>query len=136
MPELDLEGSQLLKHARVYTLAGKLSMSELQKLAHEKVHCVNSTAKGEIAYARYVYAISTPDETTIRKPVAAFWAQRSHVLRHEANEEFHQICLEFPQFSWDMMTRLLDEKAKRESDKPEKAGHPLGSIKKQRQSNI
>jgi hypothetical protein len=135
-PELDMDGQQLLKHARAYTLAGKLEMTSLQRLAHEKVHCVNSTAKGEIAYARYVYATSMPEEITIRKPVAVFWAQRSHVLRHEANREFHQLCLDFPQFTLDVMTRLLDEKAKRETDKPEKLGFPSSSRKRQRQSQI
>lgn len=27
----------------------------LKNLASSRIHCVNSTAKGEIAYARYVY---------------------------------------------------------------------------------
>jgi hypothetical protein len=105
VPEMDPDGHQLLKHAQVYTLADKLDMASLKTLAHSKIHCVNSTAKGEIAYARYVYATTPKEDTTIRKPVAAFWAQRSHVLRKEAEDEFRQMCLEFPQFGFDVLSR-------------------------------
>ena len=80
LPAVDDTGSQLLKHARVYTLAEKLGLPELKTLAHSKIHRINSTAVGEIAYARYVYANTPADDVTIRKPVAAFWATRSHVL--------------------------------------------------------
>ena len=55
-PDIDETGEQLLKH---YTLASKLGMTALKTLAHSKIHCVNSSAKGEIVYARYVYA-TTP----------------------------------------------------------------------------
>lgn len=106
MPEFDETGNQLLKHARVYTLADKLELTKLKTLAHSKIHCVNSSAKGEIAYARYVYATTPKDDETIRKPVAAFWAQRSHVLRREAEEEFRGMCLEFPQFGFDVLCKL------------------------------
>lgn len=105
MPEVD-NGEQLLKHARVYTLADKLGMPALKSLAHSKIHCVNSSAKGEIAYARYVYATTPKEDVTIRKPVASFWAQRSHVLRKEAEDEFRQMCLEFPQFGFDVLSKL------------------------------
>jgi hypothetical protein len=105
MPDLDQTGEQLLKHARVYTLAEKLGMGALKSLAHSKIHCVNSSAKGELAYARYVYATTSMEDDTIRKPVASFWAHRSHVLRHEADVEYHQMCLEFPEFAWDVLGR-------------------------------
>lgn len=65
---------------------------------------MNSTAKGEIAYARYVYANTQKDDTTIRAPVANFWATRSHTLRSEAEDEFRQMCLEFPQFGYDVLS--------------------------------
>jgi hypothetical protein len=68
---------------------------------------VNSTAKGEIAYARYVYAHTHKDDTTIRAPVANFWATRSHTLRAEAEDEFRQMCLEFPQFGYDVLSEFL-----------------------------
>lgn len=109
-PDLDTTGDQLLRHARVYVLADKFGMTKLKELAHSKVHCVKSSAKGEIAYARYVYATTPKGDDTIRKPVASFWAHRSHVLRAEAEDEFRQMCLEFPQFSFDVIskfTRLL-----------------------------
>lgn len=48
-PVMDVTGEQLLKHAQVYTLASKLQMPALRTLAHSKINCVDSTAKGEIA---------------------------------------------------------------------------------------
>jgi hypothetical protein len=36
MPELDESGEQLLKHARVYTLAGKFGVDALKALALSK----------------------------------------------------------------------------------------------------
>ncbi|KAI9774698.1 MAG: hypothetical protein M1835_006003 [Candelina submexicana] len=123
-PQHDESGEPLLKHARVYTLAHKLGISELKSLAMSKIHLIHSTAKGEIAYARYVYANTAPDDISIRKPVARFWSLRSHVLRHEAEEEFRKMCLEFPQFGFDVLSLVLDarEKGKGERDHPEKLG--------------
>ncbi|KAF3000335.1 hypothetical protein E8E14_001140 [Neopestalotiopsis sp. 37M] len=114
VPAVDESGDQLLKHARVYTLAEKFGVEQLKSLATSKIHCVNSTAKGEIAYARYVYAYTDKDDTSIRAPVAKFWATRSHALRTEAEEEFRSICLEYPQFGYDVLTLVLDEKLKRQ----------------------
>jgi hypothetical protein len=105
-PLVDETGDQLLKHARVYTLGDTLSLPALKSLASSKIHCVNSTAKGEIAYARYVYAHTQKDDTTIRAPVANFWATRSHTLRSEAEDEFRSMCLEFPQFGYDVLSEL------------------------------
>jgi len=45
----------LLRHARVYTLAQRFGVPALSQLAHKKIHLTNSTARGEIEYARYVY---------------------------------------------------------------------------------
>ncbi|KAK3681619.1 hypothetical protein B0T22DRAFT_485100 [Podospora appendiculata] len=104
VPDLDASGVQLLKHAKVYTLADKLGLTHLKNLASSKIHCVNSTAKGEIAYARYVYEYTPKDDTTIRAPVANFWATRSHTLRSEAADEFRSLCLEFPQFGYDVLS--------------------------------
>lgn len=75
--EIDEDGSHLLKHARVYTLAEKLGMEELKTLAHSKIHRINSTAKGELEYARFVYANTPREDKTIRSPIASFWAHRS-----------------------------------------------------------
>ena len=87
-------------------------MPALRSLAHSKIHRTRSTAKGEIAYARYVYKETSKDDVTIRKPVAAFWATRSHVLRHEAELEFRAMCLEFPQFGFDVLSLVLDQREK------------------------
>ncbi|KAF5007283.1 hypothetical protein FDECE_6372 [Fusarium decemcellulare] len=114
IPSVDNSGDQLLKHARIYTLAEKFGVAGLKTLASSKIHCVNSTAKGEIAYARYVYAFTNNDDTTIRAPVASFWATRSHTLRAEAEDEFKALCLEHPQFGYDVLTRVLDDKLKKE----------------------
>lgn len=126
LPTVDDTGDQLLKHARVYTLAEKLQIPELKTLAHSKIHRINSTAVGEIAYARYVYANTPGDDVTIRKPVAAFWATRSHVLRHEAEAEFKAMCLEYPQFGFDVLSLVLDQREKRARER-EEDGTPGGS---------
>lgn len=119
-PSPDDTGAALLKHARVYTLADKFGMPALKSLAHSKIHRTSSTAKGEIAYARYVYSSTSTDDTTIRRPVAAFWATRSHVLRHEAEQEFRAMCLEFPQFGFAVLSMVLDlkEKGERRAEGP------------------
>ena len=114
-PTTDDNGVGLLVHARIYTLADRLHLPDLKSLAHGKIHRTASTAKGELAYARFVYKESNPEDTTIRKPVAAFWATRSYSLRHDAEPEFKAMCLEFPQFSYDVLQLVLDhqEKSKR-----------------------
>ncbi|KAL2444325.1 hypothetical protein ABEF95_016625 [Exophiala dermatitidis] len=126
MPPIDNTGEQLLRHARVYTPAGKLGMPALKTLAHAKIHLINSTAVGEIAYARFVYGNTPPDDVIIRKPVAAFWATRSHVLRHEAEAEFKAMCLEYPQFGFDVLSLVLDQREKRVRER-EEHGTPGGT---------
>jgi hypothetical protein len=111
-PSPDDDGLGLLVHARIYTLADRLQLPTLKSLAHSKIHRTPSTAKGELAYARYVYKESNPEDNTIRKPVAAFWATRSFSLRHEAEPEFRAMCLEFPQFSYDVLQLVLDNQEK------------------------
>ncbi|KAK6703875.1 hypothetical protein SNK05_007821 [Fusarium graminearum] len=129
IPAIDDSGDQLLKHARIYTLAEKFGVEGLKTLSSSKIHCVNSTAKGEIAYARYVYAFTNNDDAIIRAPVASFWATRSHTLRAEAEDEFKALCLEHPQFGYDVLTRVLDYKLKRErNDKM----HPATSSARKR----
>lgn len=130
IPDVDDTGDQLLRHARVYTLAQKLGVGNLQQLAHGKTHRINSTASGQITYARYVYANTAPDDTTIRKPVAAFWATRSHVLRHEAEKEFKATCLEFPQFGFDVLSLVLGQKEKRGHGKETASPVVKGSARK------
>ena len=130
IPDVDDTGDQLLKHARVYTLAQKLGLKNLQQLAHGKIHRINSTARGEITYARYVYANTESGDTTIRRPVAAFWATRSHVLRHEAEKEFRSMCLEFPQFGFDVLSLVLDQKERRSHEKDTGSPAVKGSVRK------
>lgn len=105
IPTVDDSGSELLKHARVYTLAEKFEMQALRALASSKVHCVNATVKGEIVFARYAYQYTSNDDTTVRAPIARFWATRSHTLRAEAEDEFKALCLEFPQFGYDVLSK-------------------------------
>lgn len=131
IPAVDDTGDQLLKHARVYTLAEKLCLPELKTLAHSKIHRINSTAVGEIAYARFVYGNTPADDYIIRKPVAAFWATRSHVLRHEAEAEFKAMCLEYPQFGFDVLSLVLDQREKRARDR-EEDGTPGGGKSRKR----
>ncbi|KAE8321150.1 hypothetical protein BDV39DRAFT_212628 [Aspergillus sergii] len=134
--EIDDSGEQLLKHARVYTLAEKLGIPALKTLAHSKIHRVNSTSHGEIAYARYVYTNTPANDVTIRKPVASFWALRSHVLRHEAEEEFRKLCLEVPEFCFDVFSMVLDHKEKRAQDKAESESGIKGSGRKRLRSGL
>ncbi|KAK4116015.1 hypothetical protein N656DRAFT_774202 [Canariomyces notabilis] len=134
-PEVDMTGEQLLKHAKVYTLADKFGLTHLKNLASSKIHCVNSTAKGEIAYARYIYQFTPPTDTAIRVPVANFWATRSHTLRAEAEDEFRDLCLQFPQFGYDVLTRVLDDKLKRERNEKMHPGAPGSARKRPRHSS-
>ena len=122
VPAVDDTGVQLLKHARIYNLAEKLGLPDLKTLAHSKIHRINSTAVGEIAYARYVYENTPREDITIRRPVAAFWATRSHVLRHEAEEEFRAMCLEYPQFGFDVLSLVLDQREKRGRERDQREG--------------
>ncbi|KAL9578359.1 MAG: hypothetical protein Q9212_005769 [Teloschistes hypoglaucus] len=112
-PRIDDSGAQLLKHAKVYTLVEKLGMPTLKSLSHSKIHLVTSTAIAELAYARYVYSHTSPSDFTIRKPVASFWGQRSHVLRHETEGSFRDMCLQFPAFSYDLLTFVLDQQQRK-----------------------
>lgn len=111
-------------------------MPALKTLAHSKIHRINSTSRGEIAYARYVYTNTPSDDITIRKPVASFWAQRSHVLRHEADEDFKKLCIEVPEFSWDVLTLVLDWKEKRSQDRAEAESGAKGSSRKRLRSGL
>jgi hypothetical protein len=113
VPSPDDSGVALLRHARVYTLAKRFGLPALAQVAHKKIHLTQSTAKGEIAYARFVYKETSVEDEAIRKPVAAFWATRSHVLRHEAEQEFKRLCLEHPQFGFDVLSLVLDMQEKR-----------------------
>lgn len=83
---------------------------ELKSLAHSKIHSTISTARGEIAYAKYVYEKTSQEDSVLRKPIAAFWATRSHALRHEAEEEFRAMCIQYPQFGFDVLTLVLDRR--------------------------
>ncbi|KAL4761893.1 uncharacterized protein BDW70DRAFT_159204 [Aspergillus foveolatus] len=132
----DDSGEQLLKHARVYTLAEKLGISTLKSLAHFKIHRINSTPRGELEYARYVYANTKSDDVTIRKPVSNFWGMRSHILRHEAEEEFRQLCLDVPQFCFDVLSVVLDQREKRAQDAAETKFAVRGSGRKRLHSGL
>lgn len=136
VPAPDHDGVALLRHARVYTLAKRLRLLQLAGLAHRKIHLTQSTAKGEIAYARFVYRETSTEDVAIRRPVAQFWATRSHVLRHEAESEFKRMCLEFPQFGFDVLSLVLDAQEKR-SARLEASSVGAGSgRKRQRMSGI
>ncbi|KAK4959797.1 hypothetical protein LTR10_002685 [Elasticomyces elasticus] len=136
VPQPDNEGVALLRHARVYTLAQRFGLPELSALAHKKIHLTQSTAKGEIAYARFVYREASPDDEAIRKPVAAFWATRSHVLRHEAEQEFKRMCLEFPQFGFDVLSLVLDAQEKRSQRVEGQSSGTASGRKRQRVSGV
>lgn len=95
IPNFDDTGAQLLRHAKVYTIAKKFGIEELCQLAFAKIHLVDSSPSAEIAYARYVYQSTSSDDATIRSPVKFYWASQSHELRHEVQKEFRQMCTYF-----------------------------------------
>lgn len=134
IPSPDTEGIALLRHARIYTLAERLGLPQLAQLARKKIHLTQSTAKGEIAYARFVYKETSPDDNEMRKPVASFWATRSHALRHEAEQEFRRMCLGFPQFAFDVLSLVLDAQERRSQTST--SGGPGTGRKRQRMSQI
>ncbi|KAL4937459.1 hypothetical protein BDV06DRAFT_73473 [Aspergillus oleicola] len=131
----DDNGEQLLKHARVYTLAGKLGIPALKALAHSKIHRINSSSRGELAYARYVYDNTTLDDS-IRKPVSNYWGMKSHVLRHEAEDDFKKLCLDVPQFCFDVLSVVLDQREKRAADRAEAESAVKGSGRKRLRSGL
>ncbi|KAI5298757.1 hypothetical protein KEM55_002980 [Ascosphaera atra] len=102
-PAPDDAGEQLLRHARVFFLASKFGHDELKRLARHKIHRIESTPRGEIAYARFIYANKSADAWELRRPAANFWAANDH-LRDEVREEFRATCLEFPEFSYDILS--------------------------------
>ncbi|KAI3094643.1 hypothetical protein CBS147333_9941 [Penicillium roqueforti] len=108
----DKSGDELLRHARIYTLAEKLGLPKLQRIAHGKIHNVQSSPDAELSYARYVYTHTPATDTTIRKPVATYWASQSHLLRQEVGDNFKKLCIEVPEFSFDVLTIILDRKLK------------------------
>jgi regulator of PEP synthase PpsR (kinase-PPPase family) len=120
----------------VYTLAEKLGISTLKSLAHSKIHRINSTSLGELEYARYVYANTKSDDVTIRKPVSNFWGMRGHILRHESEEEFRQLCLDVPQFCFDVLSVVLDQREKRAQDAAETEFAVRGSGRKRLRSGL
>lgn len=99
-------------------------MPSLKHLAHTKIHQVNGTPSGELAYARYVYTNTPEDDTEIRKPVASYWASRSHTLRHAVEDEWKKICLDIPEFGFDVLTMVLNKKEK--ASNAEAEGTPRG----------
>jgi hypothetical protein len=48
--------------------------------------------------------------------VATYWANQSHLLRQEVGDDFKKLCIEVPEFSFDVLTIILDRKLKNGSD--------------------
>ncbi|KAJ5888814.1 hypothetical protein N7495_008855 [Penicillium taxi] len=119
----DDSGEQLLRHARVYTLAEKLKLPALKRLAHAKIHRIKSTPSGEMAYARYIYT-HTAENDSIRKPVAAHWATNGHAMRHDLEDAFKELCIEVPAFTFDVLDIVMGRTA-----------HKPGPGKKRRRDN-
>lgn len=111
-PAVDGGSEKLLRHARIYTLADKLGLPALKSLAHSKIHKVKSSPHAEHLYARYVYTNTPASDTTIRKPIASYWASHSHTLRREIGDDFKKLCVEVPEFSFDVLSIILDRKEK------------------------
>lgn len=44
------------------------------------------------------------------------------MLRHEAEGEFKRMCLEFPQFGFDVLNLVLDAREKRQKERDDESG--------------
>lgn len=133
---IDSSGEQLLQHARIYTLAEALGLPALKNLAHTKIHLLHGTPSGKLAYARYVYTHTSKNDTAIRRPVASFWATRSHVLRHGVKEEWKRLCFEVPDFAFDVLTIVLDRIEKENPGQSEADSSDRGSARKRLRSGV
>lgn len=111
-------------------------MPALKSLAHTKIHRVNGTPSGELAYARYIYTHTPTNETTIRRPVASFWASRGHVLRHEVEEEWRNLCFDVPEFAYDVLTIVLDRKEKEKTGQSEAESSGRGGARKRQRNGV
>ncbi|KAF1811956.1 hypothetical protein P152DRAFT_482515 [Eremomyces bilateralis CBS 781.70] len=80
-----------LRHARLYTPAEKFALPKPKSLAHTKIHTTDSTAMGGSPRGGVLGHV---------------------VLRHAAEEEFRRMCLEHPQFRFDVLSLVLDQKEK------------------------
>lgn len=129
IPLPDERGIALLRHARIYTLAKRFGIEALATLARRKIHVTKSTARGEIAYARYVYGNPDIQDESVKKPIVSFWASRSYVLRHEAEGDFKKMCLDYPQFGFDVLSLVLDAQEKR-TQRQETSSQGAGSARK------
>ncbi|KAJ5605902.1 hypothetical protein N7510_008683 [Penicillium lagena] len=130
----DESENHLLRHAWVYTLAAKLGLPALKNLAHSKIHRVNSTPRGELLYARYVYTTTPAVDVMLRKPIARFWASRSPIRRHEVEDDFKKLCIEVPEFGFDVLTLVLDKTEKNNQGNVEAGAK--GSARKRLHSSI
>lgn len=57
-------------------------------------------------------------------------------MRHEAAEDFEQLCLDVPQFCFDVLTVVLDQKEKRAQDRAETESGVKGSGRKRLRSGL
>ncbi|KAJ6024235.1 hypothetical protein N7540_005032 [Penicillium herquei] len=116
----DEEGQLLIRHAQVYTLAKKLGLTKLEKSAHNKIHSVKSTPMGELIYARFIYTQTNAADLTIRRPVAHYWATQGHILRRDLKDEFRLLCNEMPEFSYDLLSIMLNQRESKMEKETEK----------------
>ncbi|KAH9811190.1 hypothetical protein Tdes44962_MAKER10405 [Teratosphaeria destructans] len=117
VPQPDEHGVGLLRHARVYTLAQRFGLPNSRSWPTRR-----STSRSPRPRAR--------------SPVAQFWATRSHVLRHEAEAEFKRMCLEFPQFGFDVLSLVLDAQEKRTARSEAQSTGTASGRKRQRVSGL
>ncbi|KAJ5140591.1 hypothetical protein N7448_003999 [Penicillium atrosanguineum] len=136
----DSSGRQLRQYARIYTLAEKLGLPALKCLAHTKIHGLKGTPSDELVYARYIYTYTPKNDTTIRGPIASFWASCGHVLRYEVEEGWKKLCFEMPEFTYDVVTVVLDhprtEKEKEKTGQLEAESSGRGSARKHPRSGV
>ncbi|KAJ5638431.1 hypothetical protein N7528_000821 [Penicillium herquei] len=126
----DESGKLLLYHAEVYTLAKKLGLTKLEILAHKKIHSLGSTPMGEVRYARYIYTHTNADDVAIRRPIASYWATQGHILRRDLEDELRLLCIEIPEFTYDVISLMFDRKEKGKSPENENDSSEPGSARK------
>lgn len=60
-----------------------------------------------------------------------YWSDQGHVLRHDLTEEFKLLCLEVPEFAYDVLNLSFDKQEKKRVN-PEVDAAIRGSGRKRR----
>lgn len=103
--DLDTDGEQLLRHARIYALSSQFGLPYLTRLARYKIGCVEASSFAEIMFARFVYAAGCED---LKESIVRHWASVDFSEIHAVEAEFKALGTEFPGFLWDVLCSTFE----------------------------